>query len=375
MRALGRGRDHDRLVLELDSHGRRRIVGEIVCGVDVRSRSRTVNGALWKAATLIARGAAAERAAPETAPLPARPAGAVARVAARVLALSRAVADLAGRAPQVERWGVALQPAAGGVPDTASVAGQETRWLWSERDGYADPFVLEFDGAAHIFMERVDTNGVGSIAVVAVSDDGSIGTPRDVLVASHHLSYPFVFADSGSPWMIPESADDLTVDLYGSVAYPDQWQRAQPLLTDIRARDATVHRTDDGVYWLWACVDRFDLRRNDELWLFSADRLTGPWLPHPLNPVVDDPRRARPAGPLFGSDGRLFRPSQDSLGTYGRSIVVNEVVELSRTTYREQVVSRVDPEWHPGATRTHTFSRSRRWQVLDVARKAPRYSR
>ena len=42
---------------------------------------------------------------------------------------------------------------------------------------------------------------------------------------------------------------------------------------------------------------------------------------------------------------------------------------------RERVASRVDPEWHPGATRTHMFSRSRNWQVLDVARPTARFSR
>jgi len=296
------------------------------------------------------------------------------RFASRLLAVSRLLGGLATRAARVERWEVALQRATDAIPDTDSIAAQETRWLRSARYGLTDPFVVEFEGAAHIFMECVDRDGVGHIAVAHIAEDGSIGTPENALIASHHLSYPFVFTDSGAALMIPESADDLTVDLYRSVAYPHEWQRAQTLLSDIRARDATLHRSDDGTYWLWAYVDRFDLRRNNEVWLFFADQLAGPWLAHPLNPVVDDPRHARPAGPLLLSDGRLFRPSQDSLGRYGRSIVMNEVVELSQTGYREHSVGRVDPDWQRGVTRTHTFSRSLTWQVLDAARSVPRFS-
>jgi Glycosyl transferase family 2 len=368
VRAMGRGARYDSLALEVEANGCRRTVRKVICSIDVRSRSRTVNGALWKAAGVLARAAATHPTPPTADMLAPRPVAAVTHLASRLVALSRLVAELAGRVGRVERWEVALQPATEGVPDTDSIGRQETRWLGSRGEDFADPFVVEFEGAAHIFMERVADHGAGRIAVAPVAEDGSIGAPHDVLVESHHLSYPFVFRDSGAPWMIPESADDLTVNLYRSVAYPYEWQREQCLLSDTRARDATLHRSDDGTYWLWAYVDRFDLRRNDELWLFFGDQLAGPWLPHPLNPVVDDPRRARPAGPLLVSDGRLFRPSQDSLGTYGRSIVLNEVIELSRTSYRERSVSRVDPGWHPGATRTHTFSRSGTWQVLDAVR-------
>ncbi len=51
-----------------------------------------------------------------------------------------------------------------------------------------------------------------------------------------------------------------------------------------------------------------------------ADRLEGPWLPHPLNPVRAGVQGSRMAGRPVVADGKLYRFAQDCTCTYGHRV-------------------------------------------------------
>jgi hypothetical protein len=88
--------------------------------------------------------------------------------------------------------------------------------------------------------------------------------------------------------------------------------------------------------------------------------------------VISDVRRARPAGPLFHEGGRLFRPSQDSSGRYGRALNINEVEVLNTREYRERIVDRIEPGWNPAFVAVHSLSRSGGLTVMDAVLREPR---
>ena len=127
------------------------------------------------------------------------------------------------------------------------------------------------------------------------------------------------------------------------------------LLDGLTAVDATVH-ADDGLLWLFVNVVDGPAHRGD-LCVYWSPSLKGPWRPHPANPVVSDPRSARPAGRLFRHGTALIRPSQDCSRRYGEAVVIlNQVEVLSKTDYRERPVGRIDPDWMPGLVGTHTYT-------------------
>ena len=111
---------------------------------------------------------------------------------------------------------------------------------------------------------------------------------------------------------------------------------------------------------------------DDELHLFFATELTGPWRPHRANPVVATVRSARPAGRLFHDGPRLIRPSQDCSDGYGGAIVLNRVDVLSNQEYRETVIGRVEPTWLPWLSGTHTLNVLNSLEVIDGRRLRPR---
>jgi hypothetical protein len=268
-----------------------------------------------------------------------------------------------------EQWALAIRKHDGSSPGGKA---EGFRLLIPPADRfYADPFLLKHNDRNYLFFEDYPhRTRKGLIACLEIDSQGRCGEPRVVLERDYHLSYPFVFTWEGQIYLIPETSDRRTVELYRATRFPDRWELHRVLMENIRALDVTLawHR---GKGWLFACVP-VEGKLCDELHVFSADSPLGPWRPHPHNPVVSDVRRARPAGRLFTVHGQLFRPAQDCSGRYGQAIVLNRVEELSESDYREVPVRRIDASWVPGGLATHTFNHNEEFEVLDVQIRAAR---
>jgi hypothetical protein len=230
---------------------------------------------------------------------------------------------------------------------------------------YADPFLVERGGKTYLFLEdyRYD-EGIAVICCSEVGEDSSIGAPVEVLRRPYHLSYPNVFEHEGDMYMIPETKQNRTVELYRATDFPLKWELDTVLLGDVYAVDATIHCAD-GKYWMFAGLSNGKYSNSDELALYLANDLRGPWMPHCANPVVSDVRCARPAGALFRDNGRLIRPSQNCGPAYGFAVVFSEVMELDENVYRENAVATIEPDWMPGNLGTHTYSRSASFEAID----------
>ncbi len=165
--------------------------------------------------------------------------------------------------------------------------------------------------------------------------------------------------------MIPDTEESRRVELYRAARFPDQWELENVLMDGLCAADATLFELDDR-FWLFAnqCPEGGSIE--DELFLYHACAPTGPWTPHPRNPVVSDVTRARPGGTILRWGHEILRPSQDSSVRYGcYAIVLNRVEELFTQADRETPVSRIDASWQPGAIGTHTLSRSNTIEAID----------
>ena len=229
---------------------------------------------------------------------------------------------------------------------------------------YADPCVVEHQGREHIFLEEwnlADRKGV--IAWTRV-ENGRPGAVEPVLKRPYHLSYPFVFEAGKDVFMIPESAAARRVELYRAVDFPTRWEPAEILLDNVVATDATVHELD-GRWWMFVTVGEQGSSRYDQLFLYHADNVHGPWRPHKRNPVKIDVRSARPAGRLFQRGGKLIRPTQDCSVRYGGALTLCEVKHLSLLDYAEVAAEKLLPDWLPMNIGFHTLSHCARLEVID----------
>ena len=295
-------------------------------------------------------------------PLPGNAAllGDLGRIGGRVLrrALSRAL--------HVEQWFLAFRfGAPAGAPVPADLAGFSRIVPPKDRD-WADPFPVEQNGRYYVFFEeRPFDTGKGHIAVIEIEPGGRWSRPQRVLERDHHLSYPFLLEHEGALYMIPESADSRSVELYRCTEFPLRWRRERVLLAGVRCADATLHRAGDR-WWMFAsaapgespCFD-------DELHLYHADGLAGDWQPHARNPVKSDPRSARPAGSLYIHNGSLYRPSQVCVPRYGAGLALNRVHRLTPYEYSERLVQRIEPAGKDGLLGLHTVNRAGPLEVVD----------
>ena len=241
-------------------------------------------------------------------------------------------------------------------------------WLVPPKDRiWADPFVIYRNETYHIFVEDMPFKTKrGCISVIDVDAEGTCSEPVVALETPYHLSYPCVFQWQNQDFMIPETSQNRTVELYRCVDFPHQWELDMVLMADVLAYDATPLQYN-GKWWLFVnLAEKEGASDRDELFVFYADYLrTTEWTPHPLNPIVSDVKCARPAGQLFTQDGKLYRPSQNSLHYYGYGLKLNEIVVLSETEYVERAVSAVEPVWDTRVYGIHTLSQAEQMTCID----------
>ncbi|HEV2990177.1 MAG TPA: hypothetical protein VG759_17165 [Candidatus Angelobacter sp.] len=196
----------------------------------------------------------------------------------------------------------------------------------------ADPFMVREGNQWILFFEVLNAgNRRGEIGLATSRDAFHWQYQGIVLREPFHLSYPYVFLWNGEYYMVPETLDLGCIQLYRAVQFPTQWERCASLVPGVYA-DPTVFR-HDGRWWMFACGRP---RRHDEVALFHADDLRGPWMPHPQNPLIKgDPRRARPAGRVIAWNGGVLRLAQDCVPEYGTQVRAFAVSELTPQTYRE----------------------------------------
>jgi hypothetical protein len=239
---------------------------------------------------------------------------------------------------------------------------------------WADPHVIEKDGQHEVFFEDASQQtGIGHISLMSDKGNGSFTPPQVILRRPYHLSYPFVFEWRDTYFLIPESAENRTVELYRAARFPDLWTFEHNLMDDISAYDATLVE-HGGLWWLFANVRERDGASSwDELCIFCADDpISRNWRPHRENPVISDVRRARPAGRFFVENGRLYRPSQDSSRRYGHALNINEVIELNDQSYREIPIEKIEPDWHRSIMGVHSYSRAGKLTFVDAIHREPR---
>jgi hypothetical protein len=233
---------------------------------------------------------------------------------------------------------------------------------------WADPHVIKKDDQYFIFIEEfIYKKNKGHISVIEMDLKGHYKDPLAVLEATHHLSYPFIFEYDNKYFMVPESAQNHSIDLYECVTFPTQWKFKIRLMDNVIARDSTLFFYL-GKWWLFTGITENEGAEPEvELFLFYSDNLfSKEWKSHPLNPVISDVTCARPAGKLFTMGGKIFRPSQDCSKTYGYGFNINEVVCLSETDYREKMVMSVKPNWDSRLIATHTFTRVEGLNIIDA---------
>jgi hypothetical protein len=228
---------------------------------------------------------------------------------------------------------------------------------------YADPFLFEHRGQIWIFFEDYFySDKRGRINCAPLQQDLSTGPPIVCLDTPYHLSYPLVFRHDGEVFMIPESINNGSVELWRATDFPSSWKLERKLFSG-SVVDTTPMLHEGRWYFFTTFSEPYT---NDAFGaLFSSGSLTGEWEHHPESPVSTDIRDSRSGGAILQIEGRHLRPVQDCSENYGRRIHVKEILELTRHTFRERRLHSIEPDWDKGLAGVHTYAFHAGIEVLD----------
>jgi hypothetical protein len=262
-----------------------------------------------------------------------------------------------------EQWSIVIQA----NPDMPKIISDHGfRIMRPPRDRfYADPFLIERNGRTYLFFEDYKfSSHKGLISCCEVNREGNCGEPRVVLERTYHLSYPFLFTWQGEIYMIPETRENGTIEMYRASDFPYSWVHEAVLMSDLAASDSTLLHHHDK-WWLFTAGVLDHAPPEKTLCLFVANSPLGPWTAHPKNPIVSDLSHARPAGCLYFDNGQLIRPGQDCSRSYGYAVGLHRVEVLSETDYQETPLASITPDRIPGCRGIHTLNQNAQYRVMD----------
>jgi hypothetical protein len=155
------------------------------------------------------------------------------------------------------------------------------------------------------------------------------------------------------------------IALYRAARFPDRWTREYVLLESISGYDATIVEKG-GRWWLLVTTSRWQSSSSDNLMIYSASSLAGPWKALPESPQLIDARAARSAGAIWSYQGKMFRPAQDCSRVYGGGLSLCRIDVLDGECYEQTIIGRITATSGKAVLGCHTFNAAGNIEAIDV---------
>lgn len=193
----------------------------------------------------------------------------------------------------------------------------------------ADPFLFEQGANTFLFVEEASRiTGKGILKVCRLNDKHP--KFKTVLKRKYHLSFPNVFRFRGKIFMVPETGESGSVQLFECVSSIYHWSESKTLLNNTFSVDSFfLGEQQEDTNELWT----YDLGKNS-LMLY---RLTTDGSYELANSIADPDYTLRPAGRPFYFRGDLMVPFQDCRESYGGGIYfayANDLSALPNVAFR-----------------------------------------
>lgn len=220
----------------------------------------------------------------------------------------------------------------------------------------ADPFLIAYNGKHYLFTEYVEDTK-GKIAYFRFENDKPV-FQRVVIDEPYHLSYPCVFEKNNQIFMIPESADNCSIDLYRAISFPEQWEKVAQMAKGMYF-DSTYYCTDGKDYL-------FTYRqRNGRYELILFEMNFADFTMKQIDCKLYKTNVGRPGGMCKNDENKIVRVAQDCSAVYGKNLIYYQGF-IQDGHYSEERLKTVSVEDIDSRfQRVHTYNEDDCYETVD----------
>ena len=253
----------------------------------------------------------------------------------------------------VKQWNIGLSRVNFGDILKTGKLGDDFTWL-PNRDNnrfFADPFICKSpDNKIQVIYEDYRYDDLyGKISVTTLDDQFNVLAQKNLLDTHSHLSYPYIWQDNGTTYIMPENSKDGEFSYYEFNHSQLRVFKKETLFKQLPLLDSTI-LFHDGRYWLFAT--HRGPHSNEYLYIYHAPHWSGPYTEHKANPVKKSLVGTRPAGSFIHYQGNIYRPTQNCGEYYGKSVIINKIIKLNEDEFEEVAVT----ELHPPKNSAYNFA-------------------
>lgn len=195
----------------------------------------------------------------------------------------------------------------------------------------ADPFLFTHNGRLFLFYEEKQRRHKGVLKMVSTEDLENWTYPVLILKESFHLSFPYVFEDNGTVYLLPECGESNSIRLYKFTDSSLSKVEFLSSLVEGNYVDSSIIRRE-GKYYLFTSNPQFEQK------LFMSDTLTTGYKEHPASPIYVGPDCGRNGGSVISYNDCLYRISQDCSRLYGGNVSIHKIDQINPSMYKETLV-------------------------------------
>jgi hypothetical protein len=211
---------------------------------------------------------------------------------------------------------------------------------------WADPFGIKLQQHYYIFFEEFDKETqYGNISCLILDERKKIVSKEIIIDEKIHFSFPQVFFFKDNYYMLPETHQKHKLSLYTATKFPNKWEEKYTLL-NLPCVDSLLF-FKQGIWYLF-----YSIIGSKYLFLRKNSNLTDNWENCIEETINTNPFNARNAGSIIIHNNKNFRVSQNCISTYGKSIVINEVDEISENNFSEKIVKEIKMKQQKMCTHT-----------------------
>lgn len=238
---------------------------------------------------------------------------------------------------------------------------------------YADPLVYRYKNTDYLFVEAYDRKtGKGHIAVAIMNEDPKKIKFKEIIKEKYHMSFPMVFSWNQEIYMIPETSENFSINLYHAVDFPFKWKRVKVFMTNVKIVDTVLLKKEKHHLYMLAsevnsCAplevkfQKFSLQYNNSVWSLEWDDAFNTQQAYNLND--------RNAGNTFMEGNRVILPTQESTDIdYGVRLVFREW-EGNKWILKEQMSSEnvvIKGIRRKSIIGIHTYACTGQQEIIDV---------